>query len=123
MTRQQFDKWLKDLKTAWESKNPNAAIDLVAEKFIWYETPFSPAIENKNDLLKEWNGVLNQENIDLKLETLAVTKSYGIVKWWAKFTLISTKKTMIYEGILQAWLDEKSKCTKYIQWFNINDKL
>ena len=50
MTRQQFDKWLKDLKTAWESKNPNAALDLVAEKFIWYETPFIKPLSTKQEL-------------------------------------------------------------------------
>ncbi len=118
MTRQQFKNWLDKLKNAWETKNPNAAIDLCAEKFIWHETPFSKPLKTKKQLLEEWKVVLSQENISVSYEVLSVSKNVGIAQWRAAFTRLSSKEKVTLDGIFKVTLNEQGKCTEFHQWYN-----
>ncbi len=118
MTYEKFNNWLNKLKVAWETKNPNAAIDLCAEKFIWHETPFSKPLETKEQLLEEWKSVLNQENISVSYEILSIHENLGIAHWTAKFTRIPSGNKANLDGIFKVSLDENGKCTEFHQWYN-----
>src|SRR3990167_3418872 len=118
MTRQQFDQWLKDLKTAWESKNPNAAIDLVAEKFIWYDTPFIKPITNKQELLDEWQSILDHKDVVMTYEIICIKNNIGLAHWHATFIRIHSNEKVKLDGIYQVSLDENGKCTEFHQWYN-----
>lgn len=118
MTEQQFNKWLQGLKKAWETKNPNAAINLCAEKFLWYETPFSKPLKTKKQLLKEWEGVLNQEKISISYEILSINKNVGIARWMATFIRLPSKKKATLDGIFKVTLNQKGECIEFYQWYN-----
>lgn len=118
MTRQQFKEWLDKLKSAWETKNPNAAIDLCAEQFLWYETPFSEPLKTKEQLLKEWKSVLNQENISVSYEILCINENMGIAKWKAAFTRLPSKEKATLDGIFKVSLNEQGECIEFHQWYN-----
>ena len=113
-----FDEWLKRLKNAWETKNPNSALKLCAEKFLWYETPFSKPLKTKEQLLKEWQSVLNQENIFVSYNILATNKNVGIAQWRATFTRIPSKERAVLDGIFKVSLNEQGECTEFHQWYN-----
>lgn len=121
MTRQQFKDWLDKLKSAWETKNPNAAIDLCAEKFLWHETPFSEPLKTKEQLLKEWKSVLSQENISVSYEVLSINKNVGIAQWRATFTRFSSKEKVTLDGIFKVSLNEQGECTEFHQWYNAKE--
>jgi len=118
MTHQQFKDWLDRLMIAWETKNPNAAVDLCAEKFLWHETPFSEPLKTKGQLLKEWQGVLNQENISVSYEILSINENVGIARWIATFTRLPSKEKATLDGIFKISLNEQGKCTEFHQWYN-----
>lgn len=118
MNRNDFETWLDNLKTAWETKNPEAAVNLCAEKFTWYETPFGEPLKTKEQLLKEWQSVLKQENISVSYKILSANEKVGIAKWQATFTRLPSKETVAMEGIFQVSLDKQGKCTEFHQWFN-----
>jgi hypothetical protein len=119
MTYEQFDKWLEDLKQAWVTKNPQAAIDLCADNFIWYETPFGKPITTREELLKEWQTVpSNQKDITVSYEIITVSSDFGLAHWSAKFTRIPSGEKAHLDGIYKVSLNERNLCTEFHQWYN-----
>lgn len=118
MTKQGFDKWLRRLRNAWEKRNPDIAVDLCGEKFLWHETPFDEPLKTKEQLLREWENVLNQENISVSYEILSINKNVGIAHWSATFTRIPSKENATLDGIFKITLNKQGKCTEFHQWYN-----
>ncbi len=118
MVVEQFNDWLKLLVHIWEDKKPQEVIELVAENFTWYETPFKKPINTKEELIKEWKNVLNQKDLNLEITSLGVIDNTGYARWKATFTLINTENKLRYEGIYQVLLNNKGKCTEFREWFN-----
>lgn len=119
MTSEQFDKWLKGLKDAWVTKNPQAAIDLCSENVIWHETPFGEPLRTKQEILDEWQTVpTNQKDITVSYEILVVTESFGIAHWNAKFTRLPSGTQAHLDGIYKVSLNDKNLCTEFHQWHN-----
>ena len=115
---EQLENWLELLKTAWEKKNPDLAIELCAEKFIWYEAPFQNPITTRQGLLDEWESVQNHKDISMKYEILSLTGNVGIAKWSAVFKRLSEETSTELEGIYLVKLDSQGKCTEFHQWYN-----
>lgn len=115
---EQFKSWLELLKTTWETKDPEMALDLVADEFIWFETPFQTPITSKEDLLKEWESIQDHKDITMTHEILSYSDNMGIVKWCAKFKRISSNTDAELEGIYLVKLDSKGKCVEFHQWYN-----
>lgn len=118
MIYQQFKDWLDNLKKIWETKTPNSAINLCAEKFLWYETPFDKPFSTKAQLSEEWNTVLNQENISVSYEILSINKNVGIAHWTATFTRLPSEEKAALNGIFKVTLNQKGKCIEFHQWYN-----
>ena len=53
-----YMEWLEKLVEIWKSKNPNGIVDICSENFLWYESPFDNPISTKEQLLDEWQSVL-----------------------------------------------------------------
>lgn len=117
MTQKHLNDWLKKLKEAWETKNPQKAANLCAEKLLWYETPFEKPLETKNEVLKEWQTVLDQKNISVSYKILAVHESLCITHWKAEFERISNGSKVSLDGIWQINLDLDGKCIEFKQWY------
>ncbi len=118
MTKIQFKNWLGKLVNAWESKAPSEVLDLIAEKFIWYDAPFDKPITTRDELLEEWQSILNHDEIKVTYEILSVENNTGIAHWHAIFTRLSSKENAELDGIYMAVLDDKGKCTEFHQWYN-----
>lgn len=119
MTNKQFDRWLEDLKQAWVTKNPQAAVELCSDKFIWHETPFGKPITTRKELLEEWQTVpSNQKDISVSYEIITVTSGFGIAHWSAKFTRLPSGVTARLDGIYKVSLNDKNLCTEFHQWYN-----
>jgi len=121
MTNGQFDTWLKGLKDAWETRNPQAAIDLCAKDVLWYETPFSKPLTTKEEIFTEWQTVpAGQKDITVSYEIIVVTEEFGIAHWSATFTRIPTGERAHLDGIYKVSLNDKNLCTEFHQWYNSN---
>lgn len=119
MTSEQFDNWLKCLKEAWITRNPQAVVDLCAENFVWYEIPFGKPLKTKQELLSEWQTVpTNQKDITVTYEIITVTEQFGIAHWNAKFTRLPSEEKAHLDGIYKVFLDENNLCTEFHQWYN-----
>jgi len=119
VTHQQLQNWLDQVHDIWVNKKPDLAPDLCADKFIWYETPFRQPYTTKEEIQKEWQGVLDLKDVIVSFEILCVTEKFGIVKWSSEATQTSTGKIFIYQGIYQVYLNDKGECTEFREWFNL----
>jgi len=117
MTELQFKNWLGKLMDIWTTKNPSGVLGLVAEKFIWYETPFDQLITTK-ELVQEWQTVLNQDEINVTYEILIIENNIGLAHWHATFTRLPSKAKAELDGIYKVTLDDNGKCTEFHQWYN-----
>lgn len=122
MTNQQLKNWLDKLKNVLETKSPDTVVDLCANKFLWYETPFDQPLKTKEQLLKEWQGVLNQENITVSYEVLSVNGNMGLAQWSATFTRLPSMEQAELDGIFKVSLNEKGECTEFHQWYNAKEQ-
>ena len=118
MTNKQFKKWLNRLKIAWETKNPEAAVNLCSEKFLWHETPFIEPLQTKEELLKEWQSVFKQRNISFSYEILSVNDDFGIAQWNSSFIRLPSREKATLAGIFKVSLDADGNCTEFHQWYN-----
>ena len=119
MTNVQFDKWLKGLKDAWETKNPEAAIDLYSENIVWHYTPFAEPLRTRQEILTEWQTVpTGHKDIIVSYEILVTTDKFGIAHWSATFTRIPSGEKAHLDGIYKVSLNYKNLCTEFHQWYN-----
>lgn len=122
MTKESFTSWLKSLKKVWEEKNPEGAIELCADEFLWHETSFNQPLTTKEQLLNEWKSILDQENIQVSYDVLSVAENIGIAHWSAKFIRLTSKEKVELDGIFMVSLNEKGLCIEFRQWYNIRDE-
>lgn len=118
MNEQTFSNWLEDLKLAWETRNPEAALKLCAESFLWFETPFEKPFKTRKELLNEWQSVLDHDDVKVNYEILSVEDNFGIAKWNATFIRLSSKEKAELEGIYKVSLDKNGLCIEFHQWYN-----
>ena len=119
MTTKQFDKWLHDLKLAWETTDPQAAVNLCAEKVEWHEVPFGQPYTTRQEVLDEWQDLSTQQkDIQVTYEIITVSDSFGIAHWNAKFTRLPSGEKAHLDGIYKVSLDENNLCTEFHQWYN-----
>lgn len=118
MIQNKFTKWLHELKIAWETKNPQRAANLCAEKVFYYETPFGEPLRTKQEVLKEWQTVPNsQKDIMFSFEILSFDESVGIAHWSVEFTRIPSGKKTFLDGIFKVTLNESGLATEFRQWW------
>ncbi len=121
MINNKFDEWFEKLREIWLNKTPNKVESIVADKFSWYENPFQPSINTKEELLKEWQSILNHKRLSVDYKIISVKNNIGIATAESIFTLIDTKVRVEMKGIWYVVLDDKGKCTEFRQWFNMKE--
>ena len=57
-----IDQWLDCFHEAWRAHNINAAMDLLTDDVEYWETPYKQ-VHGKASISKEWQAILNQEDI------------------------------------------------------------
>ena len=118
MNKELFEKWFFNLKTAWETKNPQLAADICSENLLWYETPFDEPLKTKGEVLDEWQTVSKQEDISVEYQILAVEGQTAITQWSAKFIRIPSGEKVEMEGIFKVRLNNEGLCEEFHQWYN-----
>ena len=121
MIDNKFSEWFESLKEIWLNKTPDKVESMVADKFIWYENPFQPPIITKEELLNEWQSILNHKRLSINYKIISVQNNIGIAIAESIFTLIDTKVRVEMKGIWFVILDKEGKCTEFRQWFNIKE--
>lgn len=118
MQNDNFKIWLDKLVNIWVQKQPERIVDIVADKFEWYEYPYELVIITKEALIKEWQGIKTQKDISVACDIISTENNTGVAHFSATFVR-DTGENVELDGIWVIVLDESGKCTKFHQWYSV----
>jgi SnoaL-like domain len=119
MDRTAFEKWLTRYGKAWESLDPEDAVELYAEEATYQETPFAPPIRGREALRRYWTHVSQtQKDVQFGFEILGVTDELGFARWWATFRRVPPGVHMELNGIFAVALDRRGRCVSLREWWH-----
>jgi len=111
--------WLEGYRLAWETRDPEAVIRLFAEDATYKETPFTQPLHGRDAIRQYWSEVVAaaQEQVRFGYEILAVTEDISIVRWWASFVRVASKKQVSLDGIFLLRFDTGGLCRELREWW------
>ena len=119
MTPESFRSWLESYKSAWETRDPEAAAALFAEMAVYQEAPFRDPMRGRATVRAYWEHIpRTQEDVHFHFEVLAVSGDAGIGRWWASFVRIPSGKRIHLDGVLVATFDGDGRCRLFREWWH-----
>ncbi len=106
-----IDDWLAKFKQNWKAQDIDGVMDLFADNVEYWETPHLK-LRDKNHIRQEWQGVLEQENIELETQVYSSTpEGKNTVLWQLSYE----KGGEIYDsaGTYLITLNSENLCTYF----------
>lgn len=122
MRKTKFSKWLETLKIAWVKREPKKAVQLVADRFEYYEEPLEKPITKKEALIEVWKEVpKTQKDILFNYKIVAEKNNLGVAEWEAKYVSIKTNKKFKLNGVFLVRLNKDGRATEFKQWWSTKE--
>ncbi|MBB6096869.1 nuclear transport factor 2 (NTF2) superfamily protein [Deinobacterium chartae] len=78
--------WLARLKSAWESRDADAAAALFAQDVLYCEDPFGEALRGREAVRAYWRAMLaDQQDVRFAGEVLADTPQQRVIHWQVRY--------------------------------------
>jgi hypothetical protein len=107
-----IEDWLERFKKYWESKDLQKLLSLFSDDVVYYETPFVK-LKSKEEILKEWQGVLLQDNIKLDYSIFSNDRNKSTVNWELHYSKDNVDNNL--KGTYLIELDSDGLCTYFHQ--------
>lgn len=104
--------WLENFKKYWEYKELTKVMSLFADDVIYFETPFVQ-LNSKEELLREWQGVLSQDDISVEFDIFSEVDRKSAVLWDLTYKKDGVSHNM--KGTYLVKLNQEGKCTYFLQ--------
>ncbi len=112
--------WLEAYGDAWESRDPDKAVDLFAENSSYQVTPYEQAHMGRDGVRNYWAGVTeNQRNVRFESQVLSVSGDSGIAHWSAHFSVEPDGTRIGLDGIFVLEFDQNGKCRRLREWWHL----
>jgi hypothetical protein len=116
---QRFENWLSRYKTAWESRDPEAAQALFTESATYQVTPFREPEMYQDGIRAYWTrATSDQRNVQFSSQMLAFNGDIGICRWHCDFDLESESSHVEIDGIFVFELKEDGRCSQFQEWWH-----
>jgi ketosteroid isomerase-like protein len=104
-------------KRAWESRDPDLAVELFREDAEYRPDPFGPALVGANAIREHWNQrVAEQANTEFDAERVWVAGSAVLASWHGAFTRRSTAERVRCRGFMMFELDAEGLVARFKAW-------
>jgi ketosteroid isomerase-like protein len=114
-----FQQWLDAYGSAWQTRNPQAAVALYTDDGTYQVTPFLEPLRGSQAILDYWTEITRTvENISFAYEILTVTEQFGIAHWQASFVRTPRGLPTKLDGIFVIRLNAEGKCTSLREWWH-----
>jgi len=112
---QLVEKWFEELRRIWIKKDLENVPNLLAENFLYYESPFELPLTTTDAVKKEWEPVKGQIISQLDIHPIFLAGNRGV----ATYTLIlgEAGKQQISSGVYFVEINNKGKATLFRQWW------
>ena len=117
MDKQQLEATLKNFLKAWEDKSIESVVDLLSDKFEYFETPLEKPLTEKEEIIELWKPVPEVEaDIVLSFETMSIGEKYGLFRITGTYSETDVKKKYMIDRIFLLAVDENGLIKKFMQW-------
>jgi nuclear transport factor 2 (NTF2) superfamily protein len=121
-----FAHWLDRYKTAWESRDPDAAADLFTTDGSYRETPFDAAMQGRAAIRAYWAAGPrdSQRDVAFAYEVWAVLGGgrVGVCRWRCSFTRIADGGRVELDGVFRCAFAtegrEAGRCQTFEEWWH-----
>lgn len=112
----EYQSWLGKMKLAWENKDYEVLSSMFPEKLTYFESPFLPPFETRQQVIEEWKkGLSEQEDIHFNFDILHQNDNECFAHWTASFS--RNKKIDALDGMFHFRLNDKHECTYFKMWW------
>ncbi|MCX6732760.1 MAG: hypothetical protein NTV98_04435 [Candidatus Roizmanbacteria bacterium] len=105
-----IDTWLNSFKQYWTQHDVESVLSLFDLNVDYYETPFHK-LTTRKDLEEAWNGIHNQQDIELDLTVFNQNQNNYSVIWYLEYTQKGIVKKCA--GSYLITLNNENKCTYF----------
>lgn len=100
--------WLKKFSKYWKNHKIDKVMKLFSHDVEYFETPFKK-LPSITDLMKEWEGIKNQKEIELSFEVFSKKDNkYSVI--WNLYYLNTDNVSIHWKGVYLIRLNSKGKC-------------
>jgi nuclear transport factor 2 (NTF2) superfamily protein len=119
MTSERFEKWLARYKSAWETRDPDAAVLLFTSDATYRVTPFREPELHAKGIRDYWTRVTaDQRNVRFQSDMLAISGDRGVCHWNCQFDLESDGSQLEIDGIFVFDLGPDDQCHTFREWWH-----
>lgn len=107
------------MKSAWMTKDPQAAADLCSQNgFEYFEDVYSLPLTTKDAVKMTWAEVpIDQDNVKFDYAILGELSGINIAHWTSSFWSKKRNQTIEMDGIFHVKLDDAGDCIYFKQWW------
>lgn len=107
-------KWLDEMQLIWIEKRPNDIGALLSNAFEYHETPFTPPLTSKKEVINAWQEILSQNIEFVHINVLHEDNRTATATWDFKM-----HDAPLHRGSYFLRLDDQGKCIEFRQWWNV----
>lgn len=105
------------IKRAWEGRDPDAMLELFADRAEYRLDPFLDPLAGLNAIREHWNGVVAaQDHIEFDAERVWVSGRTVLGSWHAALTERATAERVRLRGFSTMELDDHGRITRMREW-------
>lgn len=108
---------LAAFKKGWETRNPDAIVDLFGSDVDYRSDPFAEPLIGLNAVRALWNDVAaTQAHVEFDAERIWVSGTTVLASWHAAYTRSTTAARVRVRGFMTFELGDDGRVHRYRQW-------
>ncbi|MGP6203676.1 nuclear transport factor 2 family protein [Microbacterium sp. F2] len=102
VTTEQVQQWLDDYRTAWETRDADAAAALFTDDATYREQPYEEPYRGREGVRAYWTRVTaTQSDISFRTGRVVAAGSHAAVEWWVTLRNDGAEVTLAGEFFLE----------------------
>lgn len=120
MDRAGVEAWLSAYGRAWETMDPDAAVELFTEDATYVETPFDGVMRGRPAIHDYWAEIPDyHKDVSFGSEVLVVQGELAVAHWWVSLFRVKTAERTRSDGLFLLEFDEGSGlCRSLREWWH-----
>jgi ketosteroid isomerase-like protein len=118
MDQETLEDWLARYGRAWETADPDAAVELFTEDATYRETPFDEVMTGREAIRRYWQEIPDTQR-DISFGWEVVATGPVVVRWRASYLRLRDGRRITLDGVFLLEFDVSSgRCRTLREWWH-----